>query len=95
MNMINSAEIRDIKIRFLNFINNFTFSNGLKPYRFDKVFKKFVRKNIILNINISHIAEFDIQLYLKITGYPSELIRTQITPCKKMQWRYKSSGELR
>lgn len=72
--MINSAEIRDIKIRFLNFINNFTFSNGLKPYRFDKVFKKFVRKNIILNINISHIAEFDIQLYLKITGYPSELI---------------------
>lgn len=73
MDILHSHGNQTIKVRFLNFINNFTISSGSKPYRLCKILKKFVRKNIILNINLSHIAEFDVQLYLKIKGYPSEL----------------------
>ena len=69
----NILEIGHIEFRFIEFIKNFRLPNGIKPYCYDQIYKNFVKKNIILNINLTHIADFDPQLYLKIIGHPSEL----------------------
>ena len=64
----------DLKNNFLKFTKNFTLSNGFKPYCLEQILDKIIKKNIFLNINLTHVAQFDPQLYLKIIEYPSELI---------------------
>ena len=67
-------ESLDIKNRFISFIENFSLPNFFRPYCLKQILKNFVKKNIILNINLSHIAEFDPQLYIKITEFSGELV---------------------
>ena len=70
----NNNKRLNIKFRFLRFLSKFTLSNGKKPYNFENIIKKFVKKNLILNINLVHIVQYDPQLYIKIAEYPNELI---------------------
>jgi DNA replicative helicase MCM subunit Mcm2 (Cdc46/Mcm family) len=67
-------ESLDIKNRFISFIENFSLHNGFRPYCLHQILKNFVKKNIILSINLSHIADFDPQLYIKITEFSGELV---------------------
>ena len=64
----------DLKNRFLRFIENYTLPNHFQPYCLKQILKKFIKKNINININLAHIAEFDPQLYIKITEFPGELV---------------------
>jgi DNA replicative helicase MCM subunit Mcm2 (Cdc46/Mcm family) len=68
------SEKLDLKNNFLKFTKNFTLSNGFKPYCLEQILDKIIKKNIFLNINLTHVAQFDPPLYLKIIEYPSELI---------------------
>jgi len=67
-------ETLDLKNRFFRFIENYTLPNNFQPYCSKQILEKFVKKNINININLAHIAEFDPQLYIKITEFPGELI---------------------
>lgn len=67
-------ESLDIKNRFISFVENFSLPNCFKPYCLKQILKNFVKKNIILNINLSHVADFDPQLYIKITEFSGELV---------------------
>ena len=74
MNLVNLYENLEIKERFMSFIENFKLSDGFKPYCLTQISRNFLKKNIVLNVNLSHVAEYDPQLYLEIIGFPNELV---------------------
>ena len=68
-----SYDPEDIKIRFIKFIKKFKLTDGTRPYCPDRLYMRLIKKNVVLNISLTHIAQFDSFLYLKIIGFPSEL----------------------